>query len=98
VYPLGGDTRYVVSADGLKILEKRQMHKSILETGPPPGKKTVGGFHAHVLSDVPEDTDVFHVLTQDPPLPEFIGTEHFTYQVKTDGSIQLEKEMKRKRK
>lgn len=98
VYPLGGDARYLVSADGLKILEKRQMHKSILETGPLPGKKTVGGFHAHILSDVPEDTDVFHVLTQDPPVPEFVATEHFTYQVKADGTIQLEKEMKRKRK
>jgi|SRR5215472_1904642 len=98
VYPLGGDARYLVSADGMKILEKRQMHKSILETGPPLGKKTAGSFHAHVLTDAPEDTDVFHVLTQDPPVPEFIGTEHFMYQVKADGSIQFEKEMKRKKK
>jgi len=98
VYPLGGDARYLVNADGTKILKKRQMHRSVLETGMPLGKKTVAGFHAHVLSDVPEDTDVFHVLTQDPPLPEFVGTEHFTYQVKADGSIQLERGTKRKKK
>jgi hypothetical protein len=57
----------------------------------------VSGIHTHVLSDVPEDTDVFHVLTQDPPLPEFVGTAHFMYKVMTDGTIQMEKERKRKR-
>lgn len=97
VYPLGGDVRYLVSADGLKILEKRQMHKTITETAPQAGKKTVAGFHTHVLTDLPEDTDVFHVLTQDPPLPEFVATPHFTYQIKADGTIQLEEKRKRKK-
>lgn len=96
VYPLGGDVRYLVSADGTKILERRQMHKTIIETAPRTGKKAVGGFHTHILSDLPEDTDVFHVLTQDPPLAEFVATPHFTYQVKTDGTIQLEEKRKRK--
>ena len=96
VYPLGGDVRYLVS-DGTKILERRQMHKTIIETTPQAAKKSVAGFHTHVLSDLPEDTDVFHVLTQDPPLPEFVGTPHFTYQVKTDGTIQIEERRKRKK-
>ena len=96
VYPLGGDVRYLVGADGMKILEKRQMHKTIIETAPKSGKKNVAGFHTHVLSDLPEDTDVFHVLTQDPPLAEFVATPHFTYQVKADGTIQLEEKRKRK--
>lgn len=97
VYPLGGDARYLVSGDGTQILEKRQMHKIIIETAPQTGKKPVAGFHTHVLSDQPEDTDVFHVLTQDPPLPEFVATPHFTYQVKTDGTIQIEQKRKRKK-
>ena len=98
VYPLGGDVRYLVSADGMKILEKRQMHKSIIENQPTQQtKKVVAGYHTHVLSDLPEDTDVFHVLTQDPPVPEMVMTAHFMYQVKTDGTIQIEKEMKRKK-
>jgi hypothetical protein len=97
-YPLGGDVRYLMSSDGTKMIEKRQMHKTIIEAPPvPPGKKAAGGVHTHVLSDLPEDTDVFHVLTQDPPLPEFVGTQHFLYQVKTDGTIQIEKAMKRKK-
>jgi hypothetical protein len=95
VYPLGGDVRYLVSPDGARILEKHQMHKSILESPPADkGKKLAAGFHTHVLSDLPEDTDIFHVLTQDPRLPEMIGTPHFLYQVRADGTITLEKTKK----
>lgn len=97
VYPLGGDMRYLVSADGTKTLEKRQMHKTIIETAPRSGKKAVAGFHTHILSDLPEDTDVFHVLTQDPPLPEFVATPYFTYIVNTDGAIQIEEKRKRRK-
>jgi len=96
VYPLGGDVRYLVSSDGTRILEKRQMHKSIMETGPVGAKKVVSGLHTHLLSDLPEDTDVFHVLTQDPPRPEFVRTPHFTYKVSADGTIQIEQKRKRK--
>jgi len=93
IYPLGGDVRYLISADGTKIVERRQMHKSILESAPPTGKgkKLVAGIHTHILSDLPEDTDVFHVLTQDPRVPEVIRTEHFQYQVLIDGAITIEK-------
>jgi len=95
VYPLGGDVRYLISSDGTKILEKRQMHKTILETPPPDkGKKLAAGFHSHILGDLPEDTDVFHVLTQDPRMPEIVGTAHFTYRVRTDGAITIEKTRK----
>ena len=94
IYPLGGDVRYLVSADGTKILAKRQMHKTVIENRPAKGQKTVGGFHTHVLSDGPEDTDVLHVLVQDPPLPEFISTQHFLYEVMADGTIQIKKEKK----
>jgi len=95
IYPLGGDVRYLISADGNKIVERRQMHKSIIE--PPAldkGKKLAAGFHTHILSDLPEDTDVFHVLTQDPRVPEMVGTAHFMYKVLTDGSIAIEKTRK----
>jgi hypothetical protein len=94
IYPLGGDVRYLVSADGLKIIEKRQMHTSVLDAAPVKGKKTVAGFHTHVRSDVPEDTDVLHVLQQDPPLPEIITTPHFVYEVASDGTIQVKKQKK----
>jgi hypothetical protein len=34
-----------------------------------------------------EDTDVFHVLTRKPAVPEMIATERFVYQVGVDGVI-----------
>jgi hypothetical protein len=94
VYPLGGDTRFLVSADGSNIVETRQLHKTILEekkTELPSGAKPAAGFHTHVLTDTPEDTDVFHVLSQTHPLPEFVGTKSGIYKVETDGQIEREK-------
>jgi hypothetical protein len=41
VYPLGGDVRYLVSQDGSKIVEKRQLHKSIIEFKTPPEEQKV---------------------------------------------------------
>ena len=91
VYPLGGDVRYLVTADGEKILEKRQLHKTIIESGPAKGKKVVGGYHSHELREVPEDTDVLHVLEQSPPAPEMVGTAHFVYEIGVDGVIRVKK-------
>lgn len=93
-YPLGGDARFLVSADGMKVIEKRQMHKTVLEVAPVKGKKMVAGYHSHVLSDAPEDTDVLHVLQRDPPVPEMITTPHFVYEVASDGTIRIKKQKK----
>ncbi len=90
VWPLGGDVRYLISADGAKIVSKRQLHKSVIEVEPPRDKdnqQVAGGVHTHVLDDVPEDTDVFHVLSRKPSVPEMILTKQFVFQVEPDGSI-----------
>ncbi len=89
IWPLGGDVRYLMSADGTKIVSKRQLHKSIIEVEPPRDKnqQQVGGIHTHVLDDTPEDTDVFHVLTRKPSVLEMIITKQFVFEVKPDGSI-----------
>lgn len=95
IYPLGGDVRYLIAPDGGTIVEKRQLHKAILEIPPssiPKGSTPAGGVHTHVLSDVPEDTDVFHVLTREPSQPEFIGTRNKKmYEISTDGTIRERK-------
>lgn len=93
VYLLGGDTRYLISGDGTSIIEKRQLHKSILEYDGDSGtgQKTVAGVHNHILSEVPEDTDVFYVLTRKPSLPEFVGTPKQVFVVEPDGTIRLAK-------
>jgi hypothetical protein len=92
VFPLGGDARYLVAADGNSIIEKRQLHKAILERTAqvPGGGKLAAGFHNHVLSDVPEDTDVFYVWSRKPLVPEMIGmTKKQVYKVETNGTIKL---------
>lgn len=87
-FPLGGDVRYKISKNGEEILEKRQMHRSIIEfQAPPPNVKAETGIHTAILDDIPEDSDVFHVLTRDLNLPELIATNKFIYQVAADGSI-----------
>lgn len=86
IYPLGGDWRYLISSETFKILEKRQLHKAILEPeAPPPDTKT--GYHIAVLDDIPEDTDVFYVLSRKPSVPELIASMKYVYKIATDGSI-----------
>ena len=85
VYPLGGDVRFLVSADGLKIIEKRQMHKAIIEFTT--AENTKAGFHIAVMDEIPEDTDVFHVLVRKPSVPQLIATSLFVYQIEPDGKI-----------
>lgn len=94
VYPYGGDARYLISADGTTIVESRQMHTSIQQSVPahvPPGAKFAAGFHSHVLSDLPEDSDILLVLIRKPSSPETVGTENHVFLVNPDGSIKVEK-------
>jgi hypothetical protein len=90
VYPHGGDERYHISADGSSIIEKRRLHNDILvfDARATNGLTPQSGWHTHVLSEVPEDTDVFYVLSRRPSIPEYIGTrgKRF-YVVKEDGTV-----------
>lgn len=87
VFPLGGDARYLVSADGSKIVTKRQLHKAIIEFSASGNDNPAAGFHTAVLDDIPEDTDVFHVLSRRPSVPEYIGTKQFIFRIEPDGTI-----------
>jgi len=87
VFPLGGDARYLISADGMKVVEKRQLHKSIIEFTVPEGVKPQTGYHTAILDDAPEDTDVFHVLARQPSIPELVVTSKYVYQITEDGTI-----------
>jgi hypothetical protein len=91
VYPLGADVRYRVSPDGTKIIEKRQMHKTIIESVPArTDMKVAVGYHSHILSEVPEDTDVFLVLTRQPRLPEIVVAGAYMFTIDVDGKISVE--------
>jgi hypothetical protein len=40
-----------------------------------------------MLDDVPEDTDVYHVLAREPKVPELVVTQKFVDQIVPDGTI-----------
>jgi hypothetical protein len=84
VLPFGGDIRYTVSSDGARIVEKRQMHKIVLEDSTSHAQFT---FHTHILSDVPEDSDMFYALTRKAEKGEFLLTRRYSYRISSDGSI-----------
>src|SRR5919197_3525826 len=92
VWPLGDDTRYRFSADGRRILERRRMHLGILEfdrMSKPEASRFVAGVHNTEISDAPEDTDVFHVLTRKPRVFEYVFTPRYLYMINEDGSIRF---------
>lgn len=91
-YLLGGDVRYLVSGTDGKILVTKQLHRGVTEYPSqdlPKGSEPVSGMHSAIMDDVPEDTDVLHVLLRRPQLPEYVLTEHWLYQVNEDGSIRF---------
>ena len=88
VYLFGGDARYLVSPDGSTVIEKHEMHKSIIEFRESQnGHAPAAGIHSHVLTDVPEDSDVAYVLSRRPSIPEFIKTRDHLFLVEVDGTI-----------
>jgi len=92
VWPLGADARILVSSDGKRVLERRRMHNDVIEftarsLQKPPGATMASGFHTAVVAEIPEDTDVYHVLTRTPKVPEYVMTDHFIYRIDTDGKI-----------
>lgn len=84
VLPHGGDIRYTVSADGVKITEKRRMHQAINEDHL--GKMQFA-YHTHILSDTPEDSDVFYALTRKASEGEWIATGKYIYEISPEGVL-----------
>jgi hypothetical protein len=88
VWPMGADVRYLISKDGLRVVETRALHKSIIEYKAPKPPETIeAGFHTAVLDEIPEDTDVFLVLARKPSIPEWIATKTFIYMIESNGTV-----------
>jgi len=88
-YLLGGDKRYKVILDGdsVQIAEKKQLHQATLTYQVK--KNARFSYHSAVIGDKPEDTDVLHVLTRKPALPELVSTANYLYRIETDGQIKF---------
>jgi hypothetical protein len=94
VFPLGDDARFVVSADGRTIQRARRLHNSVIDFdgragADKKGETLLAGTHTAVVDDVPEDTDVSHVLTRTPRVPEVVVTDSFVFRVEVDGAIRM---------
>jgi len=66
------------------------LHNAVIEVGAPkpaPDNQLAAGMHTHVFDDMPEDTDVFHVLTRKPAVPEVIITKESIFGIDVDGKI-----------
>ena len=91
VFPLGGDARYIFDPDGRTILGKRRLHQAIIEYAAPArtaqGDSLKATTHTAILDNIPEDTDVFHVLVRHPSVPEFVVTDTWVYFITVDGGI-----------
>lgn len=93
VYPYGGDVRYLVSPDGTSTLNKHPMHKDILESIPAQtaeGATPAAGYHTDALSEQPEDTDVFLVLSRQPRMPEYVTAGGHIFKIEADGAITVD--------
>jgi hypothetical protein len=88
ILPFGGDLRYTVSGDGVKVIDRRQMHKTVLEESrPAKGSQPDFGFHSHILSDVPEDSDIFYAMTRKAQQGEWVATRKYVYEITPDFSF-----------
>ena len=91
-WPLGGDSRYLVSPDGRTIVAHRRLHLSILAFGNERHSayaKLETQFQTSVLDDIPEDTDVLHVLARASGVPQYVITDAFCYRIEADGTVKL---------
>lgn len=90
VWPLGDDVRYRVSSDGSRILETHKMHAGMVDADNEVGTRQLATRRSgKPLHDLPEDSDVFHVLISRQPRSTSVATRHFNYLIDADGSIKL---------
>ena len=69
------------------------MHKAVLESTPaqvPDGASPAAGHHTHTLTNQPEDTDVFLVLSRQPRAPEYVSAGGHIYKIDIDGTIKVD--------
>ncbi|MFL5640704.1 MAG: hypothetical protein ACJ78M_15140, partial [Gemmatimonadaceae bacterium] len=86
-WPLGDDVRYRVTAEGSRILETRRMHVGMVESKDQ--ARLTAGKQRKAVQDLPEDSDVFHVLIGRPPVARVVVTARHQYVIGVDGSIKL---------
>jgi hypothetical protein len=90
-YPLGDDMRYRVSADARRVTEARRLHLGTIEFDRTsrPDAQYAASSHNTALDDVPEDTDVAHILTRRPRVLGYVFTTDYLFMINEDGSLRM---------
>jgi hypothetical protein len=88
VYPWGADARFLYSKDGMKLVQKWQVHPRLMQDeSDTQAAKTGVSAHSHAQGDLPEDSDVYHVLIRKPSRDEYVRTTKGVFVIAADGSI-----------
>jgi hypothetical protein len=85
VLPYGGDLRYTISSDGMKILDRRVMHEIVREERFT--SDITMNLFTDPLSDRPEDSDVFYAMTAKSRNGTWIITPKFLYEATQQGEL-----------
>jgi hypothetical protein len=88
VYPWGADARFLYSRDGMKLVQKWQVHPKLMQDEYDAKAAHTGvAAHSHAQGDLPEDSDVYHVLIRKPSRDEYVRTTKGVFVIAADGSI-----------
>jgi DUF1365 family protein len=90
-YPLGDDMRYRVSADARRVSEARRLHLGTIEFDRTnrPDAQYAASSHNTAVDNMPEDTDVAHILTRRPRVLGYVFTPEYLYMINEDGSLRM---------
>lgn len=88
---IGGDFKFSISPDASEIFTKTTLHKNILEVPMPSSgtNKVAGGFHTHVLNDLPTETDVAFILLNPQLAPNYIVGPTWMSYIDANGRIKV---------
>jgi hypothetical protein len=88
VYPWGADARFLYSKDGMNLVQKWQVHPKLMQDEYDAKTANTGvSAHSHAQGDLPEDSDVYHVLMRKPSRDEYVRTPKGVFVIAADGSI-----------
>jgi hypothetical protein len=88
IYPWGADARFLYSKDGTKLVQKWQVHPKLMQDEYDAQAAQTGvSAHSHAQGDLPEDSDVYHVLIRKPSREEYVRTNKGVFVIATDGAI-----------
>lgn len=87
---IGGDFKITVSEDASKVLKITELHKGYLRA---PAKSSdgdiVAGFHTHILSDLPTETDVAMIILNPVLAPHYVTGKNWMSEIDANGKITI---------